>query len=128
MKKHLRNQKPDGLLQAFSEASTDLKYVLNLSAKNFTQILQLLDPEYFVEPYKQALDDLSPADLKVLGIRPVQTFFAEFFGHVQDVIWKRTQAEHALTAVDYVMLLNCARSMGDVQLADAVWTDMRRMV
>ena len=121
MMRHLREQDPDGLLRAFAEVSTDLNYIRSIPPETFTEILRLLDPEYFVEPYKNTLDDLSSASLRQLGIRPLQTFFADFVGHAQDIIWKRRQAGHDLGLEDYRMLLNCARSAGDVGTADAVW-------
>lgn len=62
--RHLRERNPDGLLRAFSEAATNLEYVQSIEPAVFTEILQVLNPKYFIDPYKDALDDLSSADLR----------------------------------------------------------------
>lgn len=121
---HLHHRDPDGLLRAFSEASTDLEYVRSIPHATFTKILALLDPNYFVQTWKITLHGLSAADLLQLGIRPVSTFYADFIGRVADIISKRRQAGHGLDIADYRILLNCARVVGDVRTADAVWDDL----
>jgi len=122
--RHLREHNPDGLLRAFSEAATNLEYVQSIEPGVFTEILQVLDPKYFIDRYKNASDDLSPADLRLRGIRPAQTFFTDFVGKVQDIISRRREAGHALGITDYTILLNCARHAGDAETADALWTDL----
>lgn len=122
--RHLKDRNPDGLLRALSQVCADNKYLRLQRPATFTKILKLLDPEYFVEPYKHALDDLSPADLRLLGIRPLQTFFLDFVGHVQDIVTKRREAGHSLCVDDYRMLLNYARSAGNMQAADSAWDAM----
>lgn len=125
--KALREQNPDMLLRAFFGASTDSEYVRSIPSTMFTEILRILDPEYFVEPYKSVHQDLSSAYVQQLGIRPIQTFFADFVGYVQEIISKRREAGHVLGIVEYKMLLNCARSVGDGETATAVWNDMRKV-
>lgn len=122
----LRVQDPDELLQAFSSACEDPEYVRSIPPPLFTEILRLLDPEYFVEPYKQIHQDLSAAYVQVLGIRPVQSFFARFVRYVQDIVSKRREAGHKLGIAEYKILLNCARSVGDGETATAIWNDMRK--
>lgn len=123
---YLRENYPEGLLRAFSEASTNLEYVQSIPPSVFTEILQALHPGYFVEPYKDALEDLSSADLRTMGIRPVQTFFKDFVGQIQDIISKRRQAGKSLRMADFRMLLNCARYTGDAATADAIWYHLHK--
>lgn len=87
--RHLKDRNPDRLLRALSQASEDNEYLRLLPPATFTEVLKLLDPEYFVEPYRHALDDLSLADLRLLGIRPLQTFVLDFVGRVKDIVTKR---------------------------------------
>ncbi|KAI9876868.1 MAG: hypothetical protein M1830_005431 [Pleopsidium flavum] len=124
--KALREQDHDQLLRAFLEASTDSEYVRSIPSTTFTEILYLLEPKYFVEAYKDVHYDLSSAYVQQLGIRPIQTFFADFVGYLQEIISKRREGGHVLGIVEYKMLLNCARSVSDKETATAVWNDMRK--
>ncbi|MCJ1366705.1 hypothetical protein MMC16_005835 [Acarospora aff. strigata] len=124
--KALQDRDPGKLLRAFSQASKYPGYVGSIPATTFTEILRGLNPKYFVDPYKAVLQDLSAANVRVLGIRPLETFFVDLLESMQDIILKRRQAGHVLGIPDYKLLLNYARSVGDVGTADAVWKDMRK--
>lgn len=122
----LRRKDSDRLLRAFIFAADDLTFIRELPAATFTEILRLIDPAEYVEPFKEAHRDLGRGWVKLLREQPVEQVLKDFLEIVSHVVASRRAAGKLLSVVDYELLLKCASAVGDKRVAKAVWRDMHR--
>lgn len=120
----LDREDSEKLLHAFKRACKDETYVGSLPATTFRDILRLLDPQVFVDPYKNVLRDLHPNHVEQLGAAHFQKVFLQFVDAVSDLTRMRRAAGFELGTWEYKYILNCVRSGGDADAARAVWKDM----
>ncbi|MCJ1298955.1 hypothetical protein MMC08_001746 [Hypocenomyce scalaris] len=120
----LRNGDPEKLLHAFQRASVDQTYVGSIPATTFMEILRILDPKVFIDPYKKVHRDLHPGHVQQLGAEQFKDIFLRFMNSIRDMIRKRRAAGYKLGIGEYRFILNCIRSGGNSQAAKAVWNDM----
>ncbi|KAI4126746.1 MAG: hypothetical protein LQ347_004851 [Umbilicaria vellea] len=112
------------LLHAFQRASRDETYVGSIPTTTFREILRLLRPEVFVDPYKEAFRYLHPNHVEQLGAAQFETMFLQFVDAVRDVTRMRRVAGFRLGTEEYKCILNCIRSGGGADAARAVWKGM----
>lgn len=112
------------LLQAFQRASRDETYVCSIPATTFRDILRLLRPEVFINPYKEVFRNLHPNHVEQLGAGQFQKIFLQFVDAVKDITRMRRAAGFELGTEEYKCILNCIRSGGDADAARAVWEGM----
>ncbi|KAH0553393.1 hypothetical protein GP486_006538 [Trichoglossum hirsutum] len=122
----LRRRDPDLLIRLLLNVRENESVICSIPRTTFSEILQLLCPSYFVDPSKRTHNDPSSATAEVLGIKPIQPIFAEFFNDILRIVKMRRLTGHPLGLNDYISLLNCARACGDTSAAIALWRDMER--
>ncbi|KZF26686.1 hypothetical protein L228DRAFT_243190 [Xylona heveae TC161] len=122
----LRNKQHKTLLKVFLEASKDEQFIQSIPPATLTEILRMLDPDYFVEPIKELHEDLSTAYVRLLGIKPLDVEVSEYMRSIRRLTRIRRRANHPLDLTDYTFLLKCARAVGDSEAADGIWLDMMR--
>lgn len=120
----LHHKDPEKLLRAFQLASVDETYVGSIPATTFREILRMLDPETFVDPYKRVLRDLRPHHVQQLGAKQLQDIFEKYVNVMTDIMRKRGAAGFKMGIGEYKCILNCVRSGGDGEAARAVWKNM----
>ena len=95
-----------------------------LSPTTFKEIFHLLDPDYFVEPYKKIHRDLSPKVASIIGAQPIRSVFRDFIVAVQTTLTLRRETGLAFDLDDYASLLRCAQAVGDGETARYLWREM----
>jgi hypothetical protein len=131
-----RARNPETLLEGIIQHSNRDELVASLPRNAFLELLRLLDPAYFVNPYKTA-DRFLAKDLsqrtqiphkksKPSQKRSLKLVFGRFMDQVNAIVFARRRGGHSLGIVEYTYLLNCARLMGDYHLANVIWSSMER--
>ena len=122
----LQEEDPYRLLYAFVQACKDPMYIGSIPPTTFIEILRFLDPEYFVEPYKDVYRDLLESSIRCLddGTPQVQDIFAQYVATMLDICERRRACGRKLEIQEYRMMLNAARSVGDGNTVVAIWDDM----
>ena len=126
VKEALRQENPYALLRAFYEASQDHSYVTSLPSTAFIEILRLLDPSYFIEPFKTVYQDLHDNQIAHLGdgTSQLQELFADYVETFQEIVQLRRAANCHLDVEEHRLMLNCARSVGDEITANSLWNEI----
>ncbi|KAI9770360.1 MAG: hypothetical protein M1835_006564 [Candelina submexicana] len=121
----LRQKNPDKLLNAFLAVSKDIEFIRSIPPATFTSIFRLLDPDFFVQPFHNLHHEISGAHTAQLGIQPIQDIFAKYVKNIGEITRVRRLAGSKLGITDYTFLLNCARAVGDGNVAEGLWRDMK---
>lgn len=99
--------------------------VVSMPQSIFVEALQLLSPEYFVNPYREIHRPLHPTAVRVKGYKSLESIFDDFAENLAAIVQLRQSAGHVLGRAEYTHLLDCARSIGDSYMADMIWQNMR---
>ena len=126
VKEALQQENPYELLRAFYQALEDHSYVTSIPSTAFIEILRLLDPSYFIEPFRTVYQDLHDNQIAHLedGTGQLQELFADYVETFHDIVQIRRAANCHLGIEEYRLMLNCARSVGDETTANALWGEM----
>ena len=103
----LRDEDPEKLYYALQLASRDRPFVGAIPETTFIEILRILDPRIFIDPYKQ-----SPRD------------FLGFMSSMRKLLRKRRSEGFKKRIMEYKWILNCIRYTGNGTAARSVWKDM----
>ena len=114
---------PGRIMAAFMEPMNRL-VLHSLPPAAFAEVLHLLSPSYFVEPYKDILERLYNVTAGAKRLKHVRAIFSHFSRSLMEVVDARRHAGRRLGIAEYTHLLNCARSMGNADMADVIWEDM----
>ncbi|MCJ1259142.1 hypothetical protein MMC24_006977 [Lignoscripta atroalba] len=123
----LQQENPQKLLSAYLLASKDKDYVRSIPTTTFLEILQLLDPKHFVEPFKAAHRDLHAAQISYLrdGTKQLEDIFAEYVTSIRVLMQRRQDAGHRFGISEYRSLLKMTAAVGDGEAAWVLWNAMR---
>ncbi|OJD22850.1 hypothetical protein ACJ73_05801 [Blastomyces percursus] len=117
-------ENPDMVVYAFLGPEQIQSITYNLPDASFAAALSLLAPSHFVEPHKKLHRRFHPAVAHAKGYKTLEVIFDEFKRVLHFAIEKRRAAGFRLGIGEYTHLLDCARSMGDADMADWLWYDM----
>ncbi|MCJ1372038.1 hypothetical protein MMC20_003259 [Loxospora ochrophaea] len=122
----LQEENPHKLLPSLLEAFEDLEYVRSISATTFSEILRLLDPKDFIDPYKAVYRDIHPASISHLadGTLQLQDILDDYSSAISAIVEARRNAGHRLGIVEYKSILRMVRSTGDARTAKMIWEAM----
>lgn len=122
----LRQGQPHEILSSILQASKDLAFIESLPNTAILQIVRLLDPKVFIEPYKQMYTDLPPSLYLYLARRSggVPKLLADFKSVYECIVHKVIARRQALGFQKHEMLLKMAAVAGDTALATETWNSM----
>lgn len=120
----LKEGQPDRVLHAFMAPRDLSSHMYSLPAPTFVEALRLLSPEYFVEPYKRLHRHFHYLVASSKGIVPLEDIFGRFSMDLSEIVHRRQEAGHKLGLAEYTHLLDCARAMGDGNMAKRLWHEM----
>ena len=100
------------------------RFIKQAPATAFVEILRILDPRYFFEPFKEIYYWIEPWHRTLDGLRKLDSYGDEFLSNVRVIISKRVAAGHRLRLHEYKYLLHCARVLARHPLARDVWSRM----
>ncbi|OJJ51001.1 hypothetical protein ASPZODRAFT_306030 [Penicilliopsis zonata CBS 506.65] len=122
--KIIRGGQPDQIIHTLADPRY-AELVGSLSQVAFVEVLHLLSPTYFIDPYREIHRPLHPTAVQVKNCRSLESIFDEFATKLANIVLARRRAGHVLGLAEYTHLLDCARSMGDADMAEVVWQDMQ---
>ncbi|OOQ89428.1 hypothetical protein PEBR_27891 [Penicillium brasilianum] len=122
----IQNGQPDQVMKAMTDPRS-AELVGSLPQTVFLEALHLLSPTHFVEPFRDLHHPLHTWAVLVNGLRRIEEVFDTFVNNLFTVIRYRTASGQYLQLAEYTHLLNCARAMGNGNLADQVWDTMTKM-
>ncbi|KAL1954152.1 hypothetical protein VTO42DRAFT_1560 [Malbranchea cinnamomea] len=114
---------PGRVMAAFMDPM-NRKILHSLPPATFAEVLRLLSPAYFIEPYKVILERLYNVRAGAKRMRHIRSIFAQFSENLRQIVSGRRHAGYKLGIAEYTHLLDCAKSMGAAELADNLWQDM----
>ncbi|KAI9749862.1 MAG: hypothetical protein M4579_006709 [Chaenotheca gracillima] len=122
----LSDKAPYRIVRALADAARDPGLLKAIPKSTLRDVTELLDPEYFVVPYR----DLHNTVSLITGQKYRHASLRETFGSFER-IWKgllmvREAAGQKLSLADSTHLLKSARIAGDATAARAIWQDMKR--
>ena len=123
--KALRWKDRDLLIRATIQASDDPDYIRSIPATTFSEVLALLDPQYFVVALRDVHEDISTAMASRLEVPPIQEIHDEFTGTIQRLVLTRKASGMKLGLIDYKQMLKCASAVGNAEVATTVWKEMQ---
>ncbi|KAI9718028.1 MAG: hypothetical protein M1812_004286 [Candelaria pacifica] len=121
----LQQKNPDKLLHAFLQACRQTEFIKSIPLTTFTAIFRLLDPRFFVRTYLDLHHEISAGCTAQLGIKPIQDIFAKYVRSLGEITRRRRLAGYKLGIIDYTFLLKCASAVGDGDVAEGLWRDMK---
>ncbi|PGG99217.1 hypothetical protein AJ79_08647 [Helicocarpus griseus UAMH5409] len=121
---YLDRETPDMAVYAFLGPEHIQAVTYNLPDHSFAEALSLLTPSHFVEPHKKLHRRYHPAVAYAKGFKTLSDIFDEFKQVLHFAVQKRREAGFTLGIAEYTHLLDCARAMGDADMADWLWHDM----
>ncbi|EEH40466.2 hypothetical protein PAAG_02521 [Paracoccidioides lutzii Pb01] len=121
---YLDRETPDIAVYAFLGPEQVQTITYNLPEPSFAEALSLLTPSHFIEPHKRLHRRFHPAVAYAKGYKTLEVIFDEFKRVLHFAVERRREAGFILGIAEYTHLLDCARSMGDADMADWLWYDM----
>ncbi|OAX80517.1 hypothetical protein ACJ72_05149 [Emergomyces africanus] len=121
---YLDRERPDMAVYAFLGPEQIQSITYNLPGPAFAAALALLTPSHFIEPHKKLHRKFHPAVAHAKGYKTLEVIFDEFKRVLHFAVERRRAAGFTLGIAEYTHLLDCARSMGDADMADWLWHDM----
>ncbi|KAK2804247.1 hypothetical protein FQN51_002336 [Onygenales sp. PD_10] len=118
-------ESPDMAAYAFLGPEKTQASTYSLPETHFAEAFSLLSPSHFIEPYKKLHRRFHPAVAHWKGFKTLEVIFDQFKRMLYAAVRKRRSAGFTLGIAEYTHLLDCARSMGDAELADSIWADMQ---
>ncbi|KAJ9290997.1 hypothetical protein DTO021C3_1591 [Paecilomyces variotii] len=120
----IRDGQPDRVMNAMLDPQYR-EVVASLPSSVFVEALRILSPAYFIEPYRPIYRPMHLTGVLAKMFKPLEVIFDEFVHNLAAIIRIRHEGEQTLGLAEYQHLLDCARAMGDVEMADAIWLDMK---
>lgn len=114
---------PDRVMIAFMEPM-NRKVLHSMPPATFAEVLYLLSPKYFVEPYKEMHERLWNTSAGAKRMKHVRSIFSQFSKNLIEIVEARRASGHKLGVAEYTRVLDCARSMGFAEMADMTWEHM----
>lgn len=111
---------PDQVMGAMADPRS-VELVGSLPTTTFIEILHLLSPKHFVEPYRDLHHTLHGWGVLMQGLQPLEAVFDTFTRDLLTVMRYRVAAGYPPQLAEYTHLLDCARVMGNGPLADELW-------
>lgn len=119
----VRDGQPDQVMDALMDPRFE-GLVVSMPSSTFAEVLLLLSPAYFIEPFRALHRPLHPATVHVKGYKRLEVIFEEFAHNLSAVVRTRRSAGHKLGLAEYTHLLHCASSIGDGLMAEQTWQSM----
>lgn len=117
---------PDRLLAILSSQSAWSGVLKEATPTQFRSMLSILSPDHMVGSFARIYRDVHAEDyLPRNGIPKLQDVFRDFRSKIQEIFYNRQKAGHILGLPEYTYILDCARVMGDANLAAQAWTEMQ---
>lgn len=123
--KALRIKDPDLLFKSMVQACTDPPYIKSLPGPTFTQILTILDPDYFILPFREVHQKISEDTQAWLEIVPLRRILNGFTNTMENIIGIRLQGGQGLSLTDYKLRLRIGVSAGNYLFAIRAWKEMK---
>lgn len=120
----IQDGQPDLVMNALLDPCC-AELVVSMPQNIFVEVLQLLSPSYFVNPYREIHRPLHPTAVRVKRYKSLDSIFDDFAEKLAAIVQLRQSAGHVLGLAEYTHLLDCARSIGDAYMADMIWNNMR---
>ncbi|KAL9106145.1 MAG: hypothetical protein Q9227_008793 [Pyrenula ochraceoflavens] len=100
----------------------------NTSQALFEAVLVLIDPDYFIQPFKQIYRYIKPSLIEgsneIRSIKAPELEFDAFTRHLDQIVRRRKDAGYSLSLGVYRHLLACADALADDRMADLVWRSL----
>ncbi|KAI2789875.1 hypothetical protein POX_d05374 [Penicillium oxalicum] len=123
----LNDGQPDQVMKAMTDPRS-AGLVGALPQTVFLTALHLLSPAHFVDPFRQLHHPLHTWAVLIHGLKRIEEVFDTFVQNLFTVIGYRTsEGGHMLGLAEFTHILDCARAMGNGNLADQVWETMKQM-
>ncbi|KAJ5101843.1 hypothetical protein NUU61_004065 [Penicillium alfredii] len=119
----LEDGQPDQAMEVMVDPRS-AELVGSLADSVFVEVLHLLSPAHFVEPFRDLHLPLHAWIALRKGVKRIEEIFDDFVGNLLTIVGYRTAAGVPLHLAEYTHLLDCARSMGNAPLADELWEAM----
>ncbi|CAG8925501.1 unnamed protein product [Penicillium salamii] len=119
----IENGQPNQVMEAMVDPRS-VGLVGALAPTTFIEILHLLAPSHFVEPYRDLHHTLHGWGVLMQGLQPLEEIFDEFTKALLTIMQYRVAAGYPPQLAEYTHLLDCARAMGNGPLADELWEEM----
>lgn len=119
----IRNAQPDQVMEALLDPRYE-QLVQSLPQSVFVEVFRLLSPAYFVEPYRDIHRPLHPTAVAIKKYRSLSSILGTYAHNLIAIVHIRQSAGHIMGLAEYTHLLDCARSIGDAELADNIWSNM----
>ncbi|PGH11876.1 hypothetical protein AJ80_06941 [Polytolypa hystricis UAMH7299] len=120
----LQEAQPRRVLKMFMREHPLTSGIYAAPPSTFIAALRLLSPEYFLEPYKKLQRHFHPVISKKKKFTSLESRFQNFAAQLSRIVQKRRLAGFRLGLTEYTHLLDCARAMGDANMAEHLWEDM----
>ncbi|EEP80145.1 predicted protein [Uncinocarpus reesii 1704] len=120
----LEEAQPGRILAALKSSAELQNAIQEVPAATYVELLRLLSPAYFIEPYKELHAHLHPLTAHLNRILPLTIRMAQFAEQLDAIVKLRRRAGHRLGLAEYTQLLSCSASMGYGQMASFLWTEM----
>lgn len=117
----LAENQPDCVMEAFLDPENYNILFRSLPAPTFAEAFRLLSPKYFIERYIKLHRHFHQVVAEGKKYKHLRKICDEFFGNITTIANMRRQAGHKLGLDEYTHLLDCARSMGNGDMANEVW-------
>lgn len=102
------------------------KLVASLPHTVFLEAFLLLSPAHFIIPYRDIHQPIHYTTVKYKGYRSLSSLFSEYANSLSNIVGIRKAAGHETSLAEFKHLLDCARSIGDGDMADALWMRMAK--
>ncbi|KAJ5489032.1 hypothetical protein N7539_003922 [Penicillium diatomitis] len=121
----LQNGQPDQVMKAMTDPRS-AGLVGTLPQTVFLAALHLLSPAHFVDPVRHLHHPLHTWAVLVHGLKRIEEVFDTFVQNLFTVIgYRTTYGGQRLGLAEFTHILDCARAMGNGNLADQVWATMK---
>lgn len=125
----LQERHPDRVLFTLLDPTFGRDFIQHAQPSAFADAFTSIDPQYFVEPMKDVYRFMKPSisnDPTYRWVRRLEERFIMFKVHLNTIINIRRDSGHKLTLEVCRHFLDCARIMGDSEMAKHVmWRLMR---
>jgi hypothetical protein len=102
----------------------DLDFVRNIPKTTFSEIIRTLDTSRFVAKLGNVHLEIGTACASAMNIAPMREVAFEYASVLRQVLAIRRAAGVHGTLADSRALLRCARDLGNLKMADLVWSDL----
>lgn len=123
----LREGHPERILYALLSPFSDWFYH-HASPSFFAATFALLDPKYFVDPFKEVYRYIKPSLIyggnEIRIVRTLEAQFGALTSQLEQILKRREDVGHVLDLAACKHVLAFAAALADKQMADLVWKQM----